>query len=248
MSIILSFLKEELSGWKAWEAITLFASLAIIVALSLYWHDSLMGIISAATGVAYTVCNGKGKRLAYVFGVVNSALYAIIAFNARIYGDAALYGLYYLPAMIIGFVLWSRHMSSENLEVIKRSMKFWERIALLLGCVVAVLAGGFVLRAMGDAVPFLDSFTTVVSLIAMLVALGRYQEQWPLWTAVNAIEVLLWTTRLAQGGAAEAGSSLIMWTLFLIIGIVMWARWNHQIKTDIAGEKKGLSEQKRVLP
>lgn len=227
---IRTFLKDELSGWKAWEVAVFCVSVAIIVALSLYWHDTLMGIVSAATGVAYTVCNGKGKRLAYVFGVVNSVLYALISWNAQVYGDALLYGIYYLPAMFVGFVLWGRHMSEETFEVVKRDMTLRGRVLLVLVCTAAVVAGGFILRAVGDAVPFLDSFTTVVSVIALLVALGRYAEQWPLWTAVNAVEVILWTVRLAQGGAAEAGSSLIMWATFLAIGIVMWVKWARELR------------------
>lgn len=230
-----SFLHDELSGWRAWETAILLVSVAVIIALSLFWHDTLMGIVSAATGVIYTVCNGKGKRLAYVFGLVNSVLYAIISFQARVFGDAALYALCYVPAMIVGFVLWSKHMNAENREVLKRSMGLKGRLGLCCLCVFAVVAGGFVLRAVGDAVPFLDSFTTVVSVIAMLTALGRYEEQWPLWTAVNGVEVILWTVRLAQGGAAEAVSSLLMWTLFFAIGIIMWVRWHRQRSVSAKG-------------
>jgi len=230
MSTLALFFHSELSGWKRWETILLLISCLIIIGLSLYWEDSLLGIISSTTGVAYTVCNGKGKRIAYLFGLVNSVLYAYISFNAQIYGDAALYFFYYFPAMIIGFFLWNKNMSSKNLEVIKRKMTLKYRLITLTSCACGVILFGLFLASIGDAAPFLDSFTTVVSIIALIVALGRYNEQWPLWTAVNAVEVILWIVRLAQGGAAEAGSSLIMWTLFLSIGIIMWIRWSRQLK------------------
>lgn len=201
-----------------------FSLFAYLVALSLYCQDSPLGIVSSVTGVAYTVFNGKGKRCAYLLGLVNSALYAFIAFNAQIYGDAALYLLYYFPAMVVGFIVWDRHLDAQNFEVVKRLMSVRGRAGIAVVCAVGTVVLGFVLRAMGDAAPFLDSFTTVVSAAALLVALGRYVEQWPLWTAVNAAEVALWAVRLAQGGAAEAGGSLVMWAVFLFIGIYMWAR------------------------
>lgn len=229
-SSLITFFKEEISGWTRVETGILVVSCLIIMGLSIYWGDSALGMVSSVTGVAYTVCNGKGKRCAYLFGVVNSALYAFIAFNARIYGDAALYGLYYLPAMVVGFVLWSKHLDASNFEVVKRLMNPRSRAGVAAACVLGTVAVGFVLRAVGDAAPFLDAFTTVVSVIALLTSLGRYAEQWPLWTAVNGVEVVLWCVRLAQGGAEEAVSSLVMWALFLFLGLYMWARWSKQLK------------------
>ena len=227
---ISTFFKEGFTGWKRWESATLLLSCIIIVALSFYWQDSLLGIISSVTGVAYTVCNGAGRRIAYLFGIVNSVLYGFIAFNAQIYGDAALYLLYYLPAMVVGLILWSRNMDAEGHEVVKRVMNARRRVLLCAVCIAGVIAGAFVLQAVGDALPLLDSFTTVISVIALVVALGRYAEQWVLWTSVNAVEVVLWSVRLVRGGAMEAGSSLIMWVLFLVIGVIMWVRWARQLK------------------
>ena len=76
-----------------------------IVAISVISGDTTMGIISSTAGVIYTLCNGKGKRMAYIFGLINSVLYAIISYRATLYGDATLYGLYYVPMMFVGFFL-----------------------------------------------------------------------------------------------------------------------------------------------
>ncbi|MBP5738137.1 MAG: nicotinamide mononucleotide transporter, partial [Abditibacteriota bacterium] len=84
------FIKEELSGWRKWEVAWLLFACAAIAALSIYWHDTLMGIISATTGVACVVCTGKGKLSAYIFGTINVILYAIISCHARYYGEVML--------------------------------------------------------------------------------------------------------------------------------------------------------------
>ena len=70
-----NFIKNELSGWKKWEVSWLVIACAIITGLSVYWQDTLIGIISSTTGVACVVCTGKGKLSAYLFGLVNSVLY-----------------------------------------------------------------------------------------------------------------------------------------------------------------------------
>ena len=79
--------KNEFKGWKIFEISWLVIACLVICSLSIYWHDTLMGIISATTGVACVVCTGKGKLSAYLFGVINCVLYAIISFKAHLYGE-----------------------------------------------------------------------------------------------------------------------------------------------------------------
>lgn len=77
----------------------------IITSLSIYWQDTIMGIVSATTGVACVVCTGKGKLSAYIFGLVNCVLYAIISYNANLYGETMLNALYYIPMQFVGFYI-----------------------------------------------------------------------------------------------------------------------------------------------
>ena len=84
MEKVSRFIREELSGWKLWEVVWLFSACAVIAALSVYWHDTVMGIVSATTGVACVVCTGKGKLSAYIFGavwVVITFMFALIALS-----------------------------------------------------------------------------------------------------------------------------------------------------------------------
>lgn len=116
-----NFIKNELSGWKKWEVSWLVIACAIITGLSVYWQDTLIGIISSTTGVACVVCTGKGKLSAYLFGLVNSVLYAIISFNAHLYGETMLNAIYYVPMQFVGFYVWNKHMNSETKEVEKKT-------------------------------------------------------------------------------------------------------------------------------
>ena len=104
MEMVKKFIRNELAGWKAWEAGWLITACVIITILSIYWGDTLMGIISATTGVACVVCTGKGKLSAYIFGMVNTLLYAIIAFKAKFYGEVMLNALYYFPMQFTEFM------------------------------------------------------------------------------------------------------------------------------------------------
>lgn len=101
---IKAYVIEEFLGWKTWEVLWLVIACASIFALSVYWKDTVMGIVSATTGVACVVCTGKGKLSAYIFGMVNTLLYAIIAFKAKFYGEVMLNALYYFPMQFTEFM------------------------------------------------------------------------------------------------------------------------------------------------
>lgn len=90
-------IENELSGWKSWEVGWLITACLVIMGLSIYWQDTVIGIISATTGVACVVCTGKGKLSAYAFGLINVILYAYISYQAKYYGEVMLNVLYYLP-------------------------------------------------------------------------------------------------------------------------------------------------------
>ena len=123
MKYMKTFIKNELSGWKFWEVCWMIIAIVTITALSYYWQDTPMGIISATTGVACVVCTGKGKLSAYIFGLVNSILYAIIAYQSTYYGETMLNALYYVPMQFVGFFVWARNMNQETNEVKKQHMK-----------------------------------------------------------------------------------------------------------------------------
>lgn len=224
---IKEIIKEELAGWKKLEVAWLLIACAVITGLSIYWQDTLMGIISATTGVACVVCTGKGKLSAYVFGLVNCVLYAIISYKAHLYGETMLNALYYVPMQFIGFYIWSKNMNKETHEVKKIHMKNSTRIFWLLAMVVATIVYGFILKKLGDAMPFVDSFTTVSSVVAMIVSVKMYSEQWWIWILVDIFSVYMWWANFSIGNDNMA--TLLMWIIYLGNAIIMCIKWEKEI-------------------
>ena len=101
MKTIQKFIRNEIEGWKKWELFWLILACAVIMGLSIYWGDSIMGIVSAVTGVACVVCTGKGKLSAYIFGLINTVLYAIISYQAALYGETMLNGSFIWEMLLL---------------------------------------------------------------------------------------------------------------------------------------------------
>lgn len=226
-------IKNELTGWKPLEVLWLLIACIVITSLSIYWGDNIMGLISATTGVACVVLTGKGKLSAYIFGLINSVLYGIIAYQARLYGETMLNLLYYVPMQFIGFYIWSKNMNAESHEVKKIHMTNKTRIKWLLVMILGTLGYGLFLKYLKDSMPFVDSFTTVSSVVAMIVSVKMYSEQWWIWILVDIFSVYMWWNNFSLGN--DNFATLLMWIIYLGNAIIMCIKW----------EKEALKERKK---
>ncbi len=232
MNKLKTLLRNEVSGWKAWEVIWLSVALAIIIALGIFGHDTAMGIVSSTTGLAYSILSGKGKLSAYLCGLINATLYAIISYKAALYGETMLNAIYYVPMMFVGFFTWAKHMNDDTKEVRKRKMKWSGRLIVVASIAAGTVAYGFILKALGDAMPFIDAFTTVASVVAMIVSVRMFVEQWVIWEVVNLVTVYMWLMAYLQGG--ENLATLVMWALYIVNGLVMLVKWQREIRSNQA--------------
>ena len=197
-----------------------------IAVISLAWWDandvlhSALGLIAAVTGMMYTMLAGRGKIACYAFGLVNAPIYAYLAYRWGYYGDMAL-NLYYFVMMVPGLVCWRRNLLAEGSgEIVRTRLSGRER--WIWAAVMGVAAAGLyaLLRAIGGSRPLCDSFTNVLSVAAMVLTVKRCIEQWVMWIAVDAIEIVMWWH---TGDASMA--ILAMWTLFLIDGCYLFRLW-----------------------
>ena len=194
----------------------------------------VLGSMAAITGVLCVVLVAKGSIWNYLFGLVNVSLYAYISYKASLYGDAALNALYYLPMQFIGWWQWRRRgaaMSAaeagdSGVQVKARRFTWKQRTILFLGCAVAVVAVGFLLKHVGDPQPFKDSTTTVLSIVAQMLMALAFMEQWALWIITNIVSVVMWCVCVSRG-EAHAGVMVIMWVFYLlnfINGMRVWMK------------------------
>ena len=228
MKKIRSFIKTELSGWKPVELAWLAIASVVILGLSIYWKDSAMGIISALTGVWCVVLTGKGKVSNFLFGIVNVVLYAIISFQARYYGEVMLNILYYLPCSVIGLFVWGKNVDEASGEVVKRKMSVKSSVLVYSVTAAGVVGYGFILKALGGTLPFVDSMSTVLSVVAQILCLKRLAEQWILWIVIDAVTVVMWAYNYMNGG--ESVATLLMWIVYLLNAILMYIKWRKDVK------------------
>ena len=194
----------------------------------------VVGSIAGIAGVLCVVLVAKGSIWNYLFGLVNVSMYAYISYKASLYGDAGLNALYYLPMQFIGWWQWRKRGAAVSeteagaggTQVKARRFNCRQRIILAAGCIIAVVAGGFLLRYFGDPQPFKDSTTTVLSIVAQALMALAFMEQWVLWIVTNIVSVVMWVVCVTRG-EAHAAVMVIMWTFYLlnsVNGLRVWLK------------------------
>ena len=216
---------EQFKGWRLQEIAWLIFCISAIFGFSLYFGDNAIGTTAAITGMAYTILAGKGKAACFLFGIINTPIYAYMAFNAGYYGDFAL-NAYYFIMMFPGLYVWLKNSSSDPEEGIKRTrLSTKKRILLSILIIGFILPVWFTLEKLDGSNPLCDAATNVLSIAAMILTIRRAIEEWILWIIVNIIEIIMWYNAWINGDGAI--SLLLMWLLFLINGIYLLNLWLH---------------------
>ena len=235
MEKIIGALKRDFLGWKKWQILWIVFANVMILGVSLYLGDTVIGILASLTGVTCVILCGMGKVSNYFFGTINVLLYAIVAWNAKYYGDVMLNLFYYFPTNMIGWVAWIKHMDKEKNEVYKKRMTWKQDVILALISVVGVLGYSYVLKLLGGNLPIVDSMSTVFSVIAQILMIKRFMEQWIIWIIVDIVSVIMWIAAFFNGG--ESIAVLIMWSVFLVNAVIMFVKW---LKESVPGKEESL--------
>lgn len=230
MNKISELIKNEKGGWKKWEIAWLLLANIIILGVSIYLGDTVMGILASLTGVTCVILCGKGKISNYIFGTVNVLLYAFVAYKAKYYGDVMLNLLYYFPTNIIGWFAWNKHINEKKQEVYKRKMTIKQNIIVILICIIGIFSYSYLLKLLGGNLPLVDSMSTVLSIVAQILMIKRFTEQWVVWILVDVVSVIMWIAALFNEGQSIA--VLMMWSVYLVNAIIMFIKWYKESNVD----------------
>lgn len=214
--------KNMFKGMSKLDVIWLIVANACILGLSLYWGDGPIAIISAMTGITCTVLVSNKLVANYYFGIVNVALYAFLSYQSKLYGDAMLNAFYYFPMQFVGIYMWKKNKSDDG-EVESKALTTKQKFMLTLVSFVAIVIYSLFLKFLGGNIPLIDATSTVLSVIAMILMVKQYLEQWYLWIIVNTVSIIMWGISLRQGSGEFA--TLLMWILYLLNSLYGLYKW-----------------------
>ncbi|WP_341712593.1 nicotinamide riboside transporter PnuC [Erythrobacter sp.] len=176
-------------------------------------------LIAVALGLANVGLLVRRSMWNYPFGMAMVTLYALIFFEAKLYGEAGLQGFFFV-VQGWGWYLWARAGGLEH-AVAVRWMGWPARIAsLVLVGLVTIGLGTLMHRLTDAAMPFADAAITGASVVAQVLLSVRRIENWILWIAIDIGSIALYIQRDLQLTAGLYCAFLVLATL----GLFEWIR------------------------
>lgn len=182
----------------------------------------LTGTIFGVAGVWLTI---KRNILCFPAGIINVALYAYLFLQSKLYADALLQ-LFYIVLLVYGWFRWSRIDNTPDLKITTTSSSLL--FLLLVVCLASTLILGFFFRNYTDAsLPYLDSLTTSMSLIAQWMIAKKKIENWLLWIVADIIYVWMYVYK-------NLYLTSVLYAVFIILAIAGYITWKKSMHQNIS--------------
>lgn len=196
--------------------------MGLVVQCVTYWlmPDTPWSLISGLLGICSVVLSAQGNILTFVFGFGQVGTYTYLCVQERFYAEIAL-NIFYFVTMIYGVYVWKKRLQGDSWQIQTRQLR-GKSLPLLLLSVTAfsVLVGWFLQAYTDDPQPYLDAFTTVPAIMAQILMVLAYREQWYIWMMVDVLALVMW---LRAGNYCMA-AQYFFWCANCVYGYVQWTR------------------------
>ena len=221
---MVKWLKNEFwNGYTLFEKLFLLSMVLLQVIVYCFVPDTPIGIICGIAGCICVVLTAKGKISSYLFNFIQMITYMIICWDLALYLE---FGeqVFYFIACIFGVILWKKHMkkNDDGTEQVKaKKFKLWQWLVTVGVVVVStLLLGYFGKTVLGSTLPYLDAMTVALAVIAQLLMVWRYREQWACWILIDTVSLVMFIIL----GEWSMVAMYIAWTINAFYGWYNWTK------------------------
>ena len=166
-----------------------FFSDFLTAALAAVQTTDLLEVAGVVTGIACVWLAARNSVWNFPLAIVSCALYLVVFGRARLYSDAGLQ-VAFIALAIYGWIVWARGSAvTDGPAVPIRRTPGRLALGLAGAGLVYALGAGFLFSHTDAALPYWDSSTTAISLVAQVLLSRRNIENWLLWIGVDVAYV-----------------------------------------------------------
>ena len=160
-------------------------------------------------------------------GIASVAVYTVVFFQARLFSDMLLQGVY---VALQSYGWWNWRYRREAAPRARRGLPVSRlaptgaALASALVVIGTLLLGGFMTRYTTASFPFVDAFAATLSLAAQWLQARKILESWLVFIAANALFIgIYWS----KGLYLTIGLFIVL-TIMAVLGLV---RWRESLRT-----------------
>ncbi len=199
-------------------------------------ETTVLEFIAVITGIGSVWYARRESILVYPVGIISVLLYVYICFNAQLYADSGVNFFYFLMS-VYGWYHWT-HKKGVGVE---REISVNTLKQQILGIGLTIVSFFLILGIIwyfkqddfsyiSSNIPYLDSFTSAVFLIAMwLMALKRV-ENWIYWIIGDVVSIPVYILK----GLVFTSFQYLVFLVIAILGYLEWRkRWEQRNRLEL---------------
>lgn len=190
-----------------------------------YIRQNPLEVAGIVTTLICVWLNTRQNVWGWFWAIISSGIYGVIYFQARLYSDMELQGVFILLS-VYGWYQWRfGGTRRDDLPVTLMPTKFWVPCLLIFAAFTGV--SGYLHGRYTDAsLPYADSALTAASLIAQWQMAKKYLENWVLWIAADVCYVGLYLARNLTGTA-------LLYALLLALALKGYLDWRRSLRVSL---------------
>ncbi|WP_430932680.1 nicotinamide riboside transporter PnuC [Saccharicrinis sp. 156] len=179
------------------------------------------------TALVYLYFSINQRIWLWPMGILSSAFYIAVFFDARLYADMVLQ-VYYLVVSILGWIMWRRRQVEEHaskIQINKLDKNMTLKLLLSFGVLYVVLAYVLIevppwVGIASSDLPYWDAFTTAASFVATWMLAKKLIDQWLIWIVVDFVSMGMYIYK----GLYVTAILFFVYTIMAIWGYLSWWR------------------------
>jgi len=183
-------------------------------------------LLGAILGILYIQFSIRQSILTWPTGLLTSLLYVIVFYKSALYAAMGLQ-VYYVAISVYGWYYWLKGKNANNkslLPVLRTNKKLWLKLGIISILIYSVIL--FILiRFSNSEVPFMDSLTTSLSIVATWMLAKKYIENWIIWIFVDFVSIGLYFYM-------SLWPTVVLFIVYTIMAFFGYIEWKKDLKTE----------------
>jgi len=205
---------------------------------------AIVNLFSGICGVVCVFLTAKANRINFFFAVFNTITYMIYLYYFGILATFWLEALVYFPMNIISWVHWYKHKDEDDKLLVKTKKLSVLGHIISVACVILLaVTVHFTLQSIAgtswmkiatvnnwniEVMKWLDSTIFSIGIIAVVLELLRYSEQYVWWIITDFISVAQYILKKDPVYVTKR----LIYTVEAFIGITNWNKLAKKNKTN----------------
>lgn len=193
--------------------------------------ENWLGVTGFVSGVICVWLLIRENVLTFPLGLLYSLVTVVVMVDAKLYADVLL-NVYFVLMNAYGWFFWLRGgaerrqsgqlAGDDQLLIATLKPSSWLPLLAVIALGTALLGAYFDNYTDAD-LAYPDSFTTVLSFVAMWLQARKYLETWWLWLVVNVLSVVLYAIKAQQ--SADLYFYMALYCIYTGMAIAGWRTW-----------------------